>query len=570
MGLEVGDYIDDLVITNPDGSADSIKYGDDHLRFIKKAVKQTFPGFAGRFNRIVSKTSAYTIVAADNSVIFSVTNTWTLTLTAAATIGNGFVVGIYNGGTGTITIDPNASETINGVSNIALAAGRVAYLRCTGTGWIADHALISDNYADTGKANDFSDIVTFQKGIGPMHLQNCRFVASVGSNAITLALKTKDGSDPSTTSKVDIGFRSATLTSTEYNIRQITSALNIVVPATATLGFGNSETGYVALYAIDNAGTVELAVAGSIHDQTLFQPESARVSTTALDTASDASCKLYSDTARSNVPCRFLGMIKIQTGATAGNWSNSPTEQNMVANVKRFGSRRVLLTSSGTFYVPMGITELYVTAVGGGGGGGGGAGGWASSDTSSGGGAGGGPGFVNRGLLSVTPGDSISVTIGAAGVGGNGGVSGGGTGANGTDGEDTIFSTITAPGGKAGTGGKNAIASAGEGGDAGHSYGAATSQTDTYRGYQAVGGDGEPGPASGSAYGGAGGAGGSNFQDPGGDGAARETTVNAVGNDGGDGAGYGSGGGGGSGVRYGNYAGGVGGDAVAGCVLVEW
>lgn len=43
MPLETGDYIADLVITNPDGSADNASTADDHLRLIKKCVKQTFP-----------------------------------------------------------------------------------------------------------------------------------------------------------------------------------------------------------------------------------------------------------------------------------------------------------------------------------------------------------------------------------------------------------------------------------------------------------------------------------------------------------------------------------------------
>lgn len=42
MALETGDYITDLVITNPPGS-DSKTTSDDHHRIIKKCVQQTFP-----------------------------------------------------------------------------------------------------------------------------------------------------------------------------------------------------------------------------------------------------------------------------------------------------------------------------------------------------------------------------------------------------------------------------------------------------------------------------------------------------------------------------------------------
>lgn len=47
MGLETGvNYVNDLVSTNPTGT-DPKGQGDDHLRNIKRAAKQTFPGFTG-------------------------------------------------------------------------------------------------------------------------------------------------------------------------------------------------------------------------------------------------------------------------------------------------------------------------------------------------------------------------------------------------------------------------------------------------------------------------------------------------------------------------------------------
>ena len=46
MALETGTYVNDLVITNPTGS-DSISVGDDHIRLIKKVLKNTFPNATG-------------------------------------------------------------------------------------------------------------------------------------------------------------------------------------------------------------------------------------------------------------------------------------------------------------------------------------------------------------------------------------------------------------------------------------------------------------------------------------------------------------------------------------------
>ncbi len=47
MALETGDYISDLVITNPVGATDPKSQGDDHIRLLKKTIKQTFPNLSG-------------------------------------------------------------------------------------------------------------------------------------------------------------------------------------------------------------------------------------------------------------------------------------------------------------------------------------------------------------------------------------------------------------------------------------------------------------------------------------------------------------------------------------------
>lgn len=46
MALEVATYISDLVVSNPP-STDKRRQGDDHLRLIKSAVKNTFPNITG-------------------------------------------------------------------------------------------------------------------------------------------------------------------------------------------------------------------------------------------------------------------------------------------------------------------------------------------------------------------------------------------------------------------------------------------------------------------------------------------------------------------------------------------
>ncbi len=134
MGLETGTYVEDLVVTNPVGATDAKAQGDDHLRLIKTVLKNTFPGMAGPAWRMQNKSGAYTVLATDNmSVIRATASSWTLAYTSAVTLGNKHAVLVWNDGSGTITIDPAGSETINGAATLALLPNQYALVFSDGT-----------------------------------------------------------------------------------------------------------------------------------------------------------------------------------------------------------------------------------------------------------------------------------------------------------------------------------------------------------------------------------------------------------------------------------------------------
>jgi len=112
--------------------------------------------------------------------------------------------------------------------------------------------------------------------------------------------------------------------------------------------------------------------------------------------------------------------------------------------------RRTMFTANGTFTVPGGVTVILVTAIAGGGG----------SGVTGGGGAG---ESISR-IFKVTPGDSITITIGAGGSAGAVGGVNGGAGGNtqvgslvtlvGGSGNSGSAGGAGAPAGAAGSGGK--------------------------------------------------------------------------------------------------------------------
>jgi hypothetical protein len=177
-------------------------------------------------------------------------------------------------------------------------------------------------------------------------LQNLGLAASVGSSALTIALKQADGAtDPSTGSAaVAVGYRSATATSGGFTLVNSTAALSIVVPIGASLGQTSAVNQYVWVYAINNAGATELAVSGVF----LF-PDNSIQSTTAIGAGSTSGSVLYSTTARTSVPIRLIGRMLVNE-TTAGTWASAPsdvvTAPSPVPNISDFSTYSITITST--------------------------------------------------------------------------------------------------------------------------------------------------------------------------------------------------------------------------------
>jgi hypothetical protein len=106
---------------------------------------------------IQNKFSSYTVVAGDLGTIINCTAfTFTVSLTAAATLGSGFNCWIWNSSGNSldvITIDPNGSETIDGLTTLILRQGEGTQIVCDGTNWqtgdVKKYRSYSENYSST-------------------------------------------------------------------------------------------------------------------------------------------------------------------------------------------------------------------------------------------------------------------------------------------------------------------------------------------------------------------------------------------------------------------------------------
>lgn len=80
------------------------------------------------------KTAAYTVTEADRgrAVVFSGSGGVTLSVAAAATLGDGFAFAVVNNSSGAITVDPNLSETINGSTTYTVQPTETVIVFCDG------------------------------------------------------------------------------------------------------------------------------------------------------------------------------------------------------------------------------------------------------------------------------------------------------------------------------------------------------------------------------------------------------------------------------------------------------
>lgn len=127
MGLESATYIDDLVTSNPAGT-DQESQGDDHLRLIKAAAKNTFPNAARIFRFMDTKaaqTTTYTVseTADLHKLIVCDATSVGFTVNLPSTVIDGWWCLILkrDSTSNIITVDPAGSTTINGASTTSLS-----------------------------------------------------------------------------------------------------------------------------------------------------------------------------------------------------------------------------------------------------------------------------------------------------------------------------------------------------------------------------------------------------------------------------------------------------------------
>ncbi len=168
-----------------------------------------------------------------------------------------------------------------------------------------------------------------------VNMINGTIKASVASNALTLAIKTLAGADPSASDPVWFAFRDATAGNGDYSVIETTAALSVTVPAGSTLGFSNATPGRIWLVAVNNGGTVSLAVVNCYTQSSgnVFPLGGWGVAGTVTNPIGNNAQQFYGPASLSNVPYSVLGYVSYETGATlatAGTYATAPTRVELL------------------------------------------------------------------------------------------------------------------------------------------------------------------------------------------------------------------------------------------------
>lgn len=205
------------------------------------------------------------------------------------------------------------------------------------------------------------------KSYGPGSMNNAGLAATVAGNALTIALKTAGGADPSAMDPVLHSFRSPTAGTGTTTLLAATAAQSLVIPSTATMGASNGTPFRLWIVQFNDAGILRLGavncLTGSVAAGWSIYPlrDEVIASSTAVGTGSDSAHVIYTGTAVTSKAVRVLGWLEWSAGlTTAGTWDAVPTKIQMYAAGQSLPGHPVQVQENSTGAVATGTTSIPV------------------------------------------------------------------------------------------------------------------------------------------------------------------------------------------------------------------
>lgn len=190
--------------------------------------------------------------------------------------------------------------------------------------------MSGNKFTGLGVGSSSQDSATFSQITSMGVISNLSLAASVGASALTISLKDRAGSDPSSGSPLRIPLRNSTIATGDYTDIPITGATSLVVSSGSTLGTSNNVAFRLWIVGFNDAGTFRLGVVNCLSGSSIMAlRDDAVYSSTAEGGggAADSAQVIYTGTAVTSKALRILGYMEWSSGlATAGTWSGAPTK----------------------------------------------------------------------------------------------------------------------------------------------------------------------------------------------------------------------------------------------------
>lgn len=205
-----------------------------------------------------------------------------------------------------------------------------------------------------------ADIALWFANFGHGLVENLSFTASVGSNALTIALKRRDGSDPTAVNPVRVAFRNVTPATGDYSILSVTAATSIVISSGSTLGIANAY-GRIWIVGFNDAGTFRLGVINCVSGTSIYPLAGWGIASSTAEGgagAADSAQVIYTGTAVSSKPYTILGYVTYESGLTPGTYAAVPTRVQIYGPDVPLPGQTIQTQRTQTGAVATGVTAL--------------------------------------------------------------------------------------------------------------------------------------------------------------------------------------------------------------------